>query len=104
MPTLFVIGVVTVASAEASTVRGHLFRRSSRGDYPAQGIPVTVFRPNLGRSGFAYSGPDWMYYLNNIPPGNYTLQVWVYPNRPPLMFSIVVYDRPFTDIAPTAVP
>ena len=102
--TLLVIGVVTVAAAEAGTVRGRLVRRNPQGEFPAQGIPVTVFRTDIGRSGSAYSGPDGMYYLYNIPPGNYWLEVWVYPNTPPMVFTIVVTDRPFSDIAPIVVP
>ena len=102
--TLFVIGVVTVAAAEAGTVRGRLVRRNPRGEFPAQGIPVTVFRTDIGRSGTAYSGPDGMYYLYNTPPGNYWLEVWVYPNSRPLVFTIVVTNLAFSDIAPIVVP
>src|SRR5262245_24746381 len=73
-----------VISAEAATVRGRLVRRTPQGFYPAQGVPVTVFSREKGRSGASYSGPDGMYYLYNIPPGPYTLEVWVYPNQPPM--------------------
>ena len=107
----FVVGLVlalcviapVISSAEmASTVRGRLVRRTPRGEFPAQGIPVSLNR-NGGRSGYAYSGPDGMYYLYNIPPGSYSLEVWVYPNRPPLVFSINVNEQGYTDISPIAV-
>jgi hypothetical protein len=99
---LFLIG--TVSSIEAATVRGRLVRRSGQGVFPAQGIPVTVFRSDLGRSGRSYSAQDGMYYLTNIPPGTYTLEVWVYPNRPPLNFTIQVNNQQFSDIAQIVVP
>lgn len=102
--TLFVLCVFTVAAAEAGTVRGRLVRRTPRGEFPAQGIPVTVFRSDLGRSGTAYTGPDGMYYLYNVPPGNYALELWVYPNSRPMVFSIVVSTQAFSDIAPIVVP
>lgn len=99
-----VIVLASAVAAEASTVRGKLERQTPYGPYPAQGIPVTVNHPDLGRSGTAYSGPDGMYYLYNIPPGSYTLEVWVYPNSPPWKFPIVVYNTPYTDIPPITVP
>jgi len=99
--------VLTIAAAaEAGTIRGRLYRKTSQGDAPAQGVPVTVVHPDprLGRSGVTYSGPDGMYYLYNIPPGRYTLEIWAYPNHPPQVYSIVVGQQAFTDIAPIAVP
>jgi hypothetical protein len=95
---------IIAAGAQAGTVRGRFDRRTSQGTYPAAGIPVTVFRPDIGRSGVSYSGNDGMYYLYNIPPGYYVLEVWLYPNTPPMTFSIQVGSQPFTDIAPIIVP
>ena len=97
--------LVVAAAAEAETVRGMLIRQTPQGaEYPAQGVGVTVNRPDLGRSGFTYSGPDGMYYLYDIPPGQYTLEVWVYPDTPPWVFDIVVHNQPTTDIGPIYVP
>lgn len=92
------------AAAEASTVRGRLYRATPQGYLPAVGIPVTVYRPDLGRSGASTSGADGMYYLFNIPPGYYTLEIWTYPNSPPMTFGIQVQNTPFTDINPIQVP
>lgn len=103
-----VIGVCLVFAlaglAEAGTIRGRLVRQTPQGQYPAQGIQVTVYRSDLGQSSPSYSGTDGMYYLYNIPPGTYTLQIWAFPNMPPLTFSIQVGNQQFTDIAPIVVP
>ena len=89
--------------AASSTVRGRLTRVAPNGQsFPAQGIAVTVYNPQLGRSSPAYSGPDGMYYLYNIPTGSYTLEVWA--SNSPLLFQIQVYPQPYTDIARIAVP
>jgi len=96
--------LVLAAFADAGTLRGRLVHRSREGDYPAKGIPVTVFRSDTGKSLPAYSGTDGMYYLYNLPTGCYTLQVWLYPNSSPLTFTITVDDESFTDIAPIIVP
>ncbi|RYU58537.1 carboxypeptidase regulatory-like domain-containing protein [Methylolobus aquaticus] len=80
----------------AQTIRGRLMK----GPYPIAGIAVNVSSPMLGASGFAYSGPDGMYYLFNIAPGPYTLQVWDIPNMAPMQFQIAVYPQPWIDIAP----
>jgi hypothetical protein len=90
------------STSAASIVRGRLFRVVSGQTYPAQGIGVTVFNPQLGRSTPSYSGPDGMYYLYNIPPGSYNLAVWT--SDPPMVFQIQVGTQPYTDIAPIQVP
>ncbi len=84
--------------------RGELGRVTPQGQIPAPGIPVTVYRADIGRSGVAYSGADGMYYLFNIPPGPFVLEIWVHPNSPPMTFKIQVYNQPFTDIGPIRVP
>jgi hypothetical protein len=89
--------------AGTSLVRGRLERIAPNGQaFPAQGITVTVFNSQLGRSNPSNSGPDGLYYLYNIPPGPYTLEIWV--SNPPMVFQIQVLDQPNTDIAPIRVP
>jgi hypothetical protein len=100
---LCVIAPVVSAEEQGSTVRGRLVRRTARGEVPAQGIPVSVNRGGR-RSGYAYSGQDGMYYLYNIAAGSYSLEVWAYPNRPPLVFTINVNAQGYTDISPIVVP
>ena len=85
-----------------STVRGKLIRIGPQGTYPAGGIRVTVNSQYRGRSNPAYSGPDGMFYLYNIPPGQYVLEVWA--TSPALFFTIQVREQPFSDVAPIRVP
>ena len=100
---LFLALLAQPSVAGTSIVRGRLFRVVPNGQsFPAQGIAVTVVNPQLGRSNASYSGPDGMYYLYNIPPGFYTLEIW--SSNPPMVFQIQVYDQPYTDIAPIQVP
>lgn len=101
---LFIALGATVADTigqPVSTVRGRLVRQSGP---PAAGVPVTVLHPMRGRSGAAYSAPDGMYYLHGIPPGQYTLEVWVFPQQRPWIFQINVYPQPTNDIAPISIP
>ena len=106
LPALMLVAfLLSPAQASASTVRGKLYRVNPQGQiFAAVGVRATVSRADLGRSGPSYSDPQGMYYLFNIPPGNYVLELWVYPNRPPWAFQIVVPNQPFTDIAPIHVP
>lgn len=89
-----------VVTANAATVRGRLVHANG---YPAAGVAVTVVNQQVGRSSPAYAGPDGMYYLYNIPPGYYYLEVWTYPGAPPQVYQIQVFE-PYTDLPPTGVP
>lgn len=86
----------------ASTVRGRLDRRYGYQVYPAANVRVTVYNPNIGRSSPAYTGNDGMYYFYNVPAGDYYLEVWV--SQQPLVYTIRVYEQPFTDIPPILLP
>jgi Carboxypeptidase regulatory-like domain len=97
-PVLLVF--LVTGSANAATVRGRLVHSNG---YPAAGVAVTVFSQGTGRSSPAYTGGDGMYYLNNVPPGYYYLEVWSYPGGAPAVYQIQVYE-PYTDIPPTGVP
>lgn len=97
--------VTATVSAYAATVRGRLDRRDGYGrTYAAAYVNVTLFNSQLGRSAPAYTGTDGMYYFYNVPPGYYTLQLWLYPGRQPLSYRIQVYDQPYTDISPLLIP
>ena len=84
-------------TTQSQTVRGQVVLPWGA---PAMGIPVNVNHVNKGRSGTSYTGPDGMYYLYGIPPGRYTLEIWPWPNRPPITRTIQVFERPLTDIPP----
>jgi hypothetical protein len=95
---------VGTTSAQGATVRGRLDRKDGQGRlYPATYVSVTLNSSNMGRSSPAYTGADGMFYLYNVPPGDYYLEIWAYPGRPPLTFTIRVYDRPYTDINPILI-
>jgi hypothetical protein len=106
-PTLIVLVAAMLLLVQpplgaSSTVRGQLVRVNARGQFPAGSIQVILVHPQLGRSNPSYTGPDGMYYLYNIPPGVFTLQVWA--TNPPLSFTITVKAQGYTDIAPIRVP
>ena len=103
IPLLFLFITITV-SAHAATVRGRLDRSNGYGgSYQVAYVMVTLYNDRLGRSAPAYTGTDGMYYLYNVPPDDYFLEVWLYPGRPPLRYSIQVRD-PYTDIPPILLP
>lgn len=95
---------VGAASAQGATVRGRLDRRDGQGRlYPATYISVTLNSPTMGRSSPTYTGADGMYYLYNVPPGNYLLEIWPSPGKPPITYKISVYDQPYVDINPILI-
>lgn len=99
---IFVISILTcITYAHATTIRGRLDRTSNFGIYPAVGIAVTVFSPSAGRSYPAYTDNYGFYYLYNIPPGNYNLEVWI--TNPPRFWTIQVPPQPQFDVAPIQV-
>lgn len=90
----------------AGTVRGRLDRRDGYGRiFPAVYVRVTLSNERQGRSAPAYTGTDGMFYLYNVPPGSYYLEIWPYPNQQqPIVYTIYVSDQPVTDIAPIVIP
>jgi hypothetical protein len=94
-----VLLVVVAQAAGAATVRGRLIHAGN--SYPAAGLAVTVYNQGLGRSSPAYSGADGMYYLYNIPPGYYYLEVWI--GAQPMVYQVQVIE-PYVDIPQIIVP
>lgn len=92
-------------SAFAGTVRGRLDRQGPYGIYPFSYVPVTLYSPIIRRTPPAYTGSDGMYYLYNIPPGDYTLEIWVQGFRyQPITYRIRVFNQRYTDIKPILMP
>ena len=56
----------------AAAIRGRVVYLNGS---PAAGVAVRLTNAK-GGSPFSYSGRDGMYYLNGIPAGAYTLEVW----------------------------
>lgn len=100
---LFVLLFVAQASAYAGTVRGMLLRRDGYGkQYAAPYVKVSLNNQARGRSALAYSGTDGMYYLYNVPPGDYLLEIWT-PTKL-LRYKISVSNERYTDIAQIQIP
>lgn len=103
---LLVIGPIDATGqvGGAQTVRGQVLWGPNQ---PAVGVPVNLYRPDLGPSGFSYTDQTGMYYLYNIPPGDYTLQIFAHPRAPAMTYRIVVLgtnpQRPYTDISPIVI-
>lgn len=70
-------------AAAQTTLRTRLQRNGPNGWYPVAGLVVTVRvnGPSGARSLPAYSGPDGMVSLYNVPPAQYFIEVW-YQNAP----------------------
>lgn len=102
---LLLLGMAGALPAQAATVRGQLYRLVYNTRYPAPYIAVTLVNPTMGRSSPAYTDTNGMYYLFNVPPGSYTLEIWWSrdPSQPPLRYNIIVNNNPYTDIAPIMI-
>jgi hypothetical protein len=108
LPQRFCVCVLVIALAVASrnanaqigAVRGRLVRNTPQGQLPAAGVPVQLSSSTIGYSGVAYSGPDGIYVMPNIPFGVYQLLVFAYPNALPMRFTIEVTRPGFNDINP----
>ena len=96
---LIVLTGVAIGAGGGSTVRGRLVRPDN---YPAAGIEITLANREIGRSPRSFSGTDGMYYIRNVPPGNYQLELWV--GKSPMTYNVSVGGGEYTDIAPIVVP
>ena len=103
MILVFVMLLAHSALSLAATIRGRLV--CNGGQSPAIGIAVTVFNAQIGRSAPFFTGGDGMYYLNGIPAGQYTLEIWLYRQSPTPTnaYHINVFE-PMTDIPPIFLP
>ena len=90
---------LAAASAHAASVRGAVDHRDGK---PAAGLAVTLSDHKEFRSAPAHVGNDGMYYLANIPAGQYYLEVWVNPQTP-LVYEVKVAE-PNTDMPRVTVP
>lgn len=86
-------------AAHAASVRGQLVHKNGQ---PVAGITVTISDHKNYRSTPAQVGKDGMYYLYNIPAGQYYLEVWVNP-KTPQMYQVTVTE-PNTDMPRVTVP
>jgi hypothetical protein len=101
IPYLLTLSILLVdfTTSFAAMVRG----RVQRDMYPVPYVSVTLIssNPALGRSAPSVTGPDGMYYLYNVPPGQYILELWL-GGPSPVRYPINVRE-PYTDIPPIAI-
>jgi hypothetical protein len=87
---------------QTTTVRGQVIR--ANGVSPVPGITVDLLIPNANsRSVPSVTGPNGMYYLYNIPAGDYYLEVWV--SSTPLVYPVrIFFGTPQQDLPRSVVP
>jgi hypothetical protein len=97
------LSLMTVGAtrADAAVVRGRLIRQNQ----PASGIAVTLYSPNTKRTIPVRTDSSGSYYIPNVVPGDYTLEVWTSTGAgaQPTTFSIKVTE-PYTDNPTRALP
>jgi hypothetical protein len=91
---------IPLAAHAAATVRGKVVHDKDKN--AAAGYRVTVANEK-GRTSPARVGPDGMYYIYNVSPGEYQLEIWVPNAAAPAVFKIQVVE-PYTDVPQLAVP
>jgi len=97
-------GLALLAShaLEAATLRGQL--RCNNGDAPAVGIAVTV-NGVRGRTTPFFTGGDGMYYITDVPAGQYVLEIWLSKRgNDPTSTQQIIIKEPITDVPPQVVP
>jgi hypothetical protein len=86
-------------AAHAASVRGQVLHHNGQ---PAAGVAVTISDHKNYRSAPAHAGNDGMYYLFNVPAGEYFLEVWTNPHTP-TVYQVTV-SEPNTDMPRVTVP
>ena len=87
-------------SATAATVRGQLVY--AKDNSPAAYVAVRLNSPARGPSEFAYSANDGRYYINMVPPGVYTLEIW--RGGKTVVTTQVTVQEPVTEVPTLNVP
>ena len=93
---LYIVLPTTTAGSDAGTVRGLVVTADSAKLFA--GAAVTLENKTLGRSATVYTGADGMYYLRNVPPGTYTLEVRT--STALKKYRVVIQPKPYVDIMP----
>jgi len=89
----------TIAEFRESTVRGKIDRQTKSGVVPASYIRVTMYREDTKeKMSEAYTGNDGIYYIRNVTPGTYILQVWLSTDKLYKSYRITVEATEYTDI------
>jgi len=94
------LALSTAAAHAAATVRGKVIRDKDKS--AAAGYRVTVMN-DKARTTPARVGQDGMYYIYDVEPGPYQLEIWVPNTAAPVVYKIQVVE-PYTDVPQIAVP
>jgi hypothetical protein len=103
MVSFFFFFGISGDEAQAQTVRGKLYRQGTSGSFPAPYIRLTLFAEGKGRSSPVYSGSDGAYFFHDISAGDYTLEVWLDPQKP-TAHRVRVLNQRYTDVNPIRIP
>jgi len=90
-----------ISTAVAGDLRGGIYgsNRFNPQPVPVFGARVDLVVPQTRRVVYtAFTGPDGMYYMRNIRPGDYQLQV-----NQAMTFPLVVDSASFQDIPPIRI-
>lgn len=94
---LTVILIAIAPAALAGTVRGKVIRADGA---PHESAAVSL-GSGSGNSSPVYTGRDGMFYIRNVQPGTYTVEVK--SPRQTKKFRVTVQAAEYTDLAPIAV-
>lgn len=95
------LAAMSAGMACAATVRGRL----QKGNNGVSGIAVSlVGGPNNVTTTRVYSDGNGMYYVPNVKPGTYTLQIWASSNGKPFTFTNIKVVEPVTNVNPVKIP
>ena len=99
--TIFVtlIALFVTSAAFGDFVRGKVVHPD--GVTAQVNAAVTLESPAIGRSGTAYTGNDGMFQLENVPTGEYVMEIKT--ARATKRVRIVVEPKRYTDIAPVSI-
>ncbi|HEX8140116.1 MAG TPA: hypothetical protein VF544_21315 [Pyrinomonadaceae bacterium] len=87
------------AAVADSTVRGRIDRQTAAGVVPATYILVRLYREDTKeKMPDTYTGNNGMYYIRNVRPGTYILEVWLSTDKLYKSYRINVEGAPYTDI------
>jgi len=98
--------LATTIDAFATDIRGRvdaIHQYSPQSPFPASGVKVDLYVYDGVLDTWQiiasnYTGVDGMYYMRNIRPGNYYLQVQNSRN-----YHITIHNQPFQDIQPILI-
>lgn len=94
--------VATALAAHAATVRGRV-QRNVPNRPPAGGLQVTLRTPQGRRSFSVTTDANGMYFMPNVAPGPYVLEIWNRPGGTPISVPITVSGQ-LQDVPPIVIP